>query len=291
MNRPIYIIGSGGMLGNELSRIFDTNVRTLTRMELDVTDKEAVSRILAGEPKIIINASGYTDVNAAEANKDLAMQVNGKAVGYLAEAARQSGSVLVHISTDYVFDGKDADGYTEDALPENPLNVYGVSKLAGEEALRSVAPDYYLIRTSWIFGRDTGSFPHTMLRLAHERDMLKVVNNQHGKPTYVVDLACAIKDMADKIDTPDQHSFGTYHITNEDITTWYDYALEIFRLSGMDSKINVTAVPSSEFPSPAKRPQYSVLINTKFPPLRSWQEALAEYLDLMPKDYLIDTTG
>ena len=279
------------MLGNELSRVFDSNVRTLTRMELDVTDKEAVSRILSGEPKIIINATGYTDVNAAERNKDLAMEINGKAVGYLAEVAKQSGSVFIHISTDYVFDGQNAEGYSEDARPANPLNAYGVSKLAGEEELRSIAPDYYLIRTSWLFGRSGDSFPHTMLRLASERNTLKVVNDQHGKPTYVADLAQAIGDMVKKTDTPEQHSFGTYHIINEDITTWYDFAQEIFRISGLASTVQVTAVSSLEFPSPAKRPEYSVLLNTKLPHLRPWQEAIADYLGSMPKDYLIDTTG
>ena len=189
--------------------------------------------------------------------------MNGDAVG-IAEAAKTLGIPIVHYSTDYVFSGDFSLGYSEDA-PRKPLNAYGRSKATGEEHLERSGAKYYLVRTSWLYGKRGKNFVDTMLRLADEKKELRVVNDQHGKPTYAVDLARATKEL---LTTP--RPFGTYHVTNEGETTWYDFAVRILQLAGKQTA--VVPVSSKEFPTPAKRPTYSSLINTKLPPIRRWKK-------------------
>ena len=277
----VVILGAKGMLGNDLGKVFyDLSPYFLDKGELDITDQKGTSALLRHlSPDVVINAAAYTDVDGCEINRELAMKVNGEAPGYLAKAAKDVGAVFVHYSTDYVFDGKKIEGYSEDDKSGNPLNFYGETKLVGENAVREAGGEYYLIRTSWLYGINGKNFVETMLRLAKERKELRVVNDQHGKPTFSLDLARKTRELIEN-----KKDFGIYHITNEPATTWHDFAAEIIHrgltphLRGQTPEL--TPCTSSEFPRPAKRPTYSILKNTKLPPLRPWQEALSEYLSL-----------
>jgi len=292
MEKNILIIGARGMLGCDLMKVFQgLNPLGIDKEELDITSKEAVENfILELKPILVINAAAYTDVGGCEQNQDLAMRVNGDAVGYLAKAAEKIGATLVHYSTDYVFDGKSPEGHKEDNEPKNPINFYGKSKLFGEKLLKENCRNYYLIRTSWLFGRHGKNFVDTILKLGKEKEELKVVNDQHGKPTYTMDLAKRTKELLDG-----KSPFGVYHITNEGITSWYDYALKIFeiykQLNPGQKLAKVVPCASAEylrftrrsfvkqnFCGSAKRPIWSILLNTKLPSSRPWEEALRDYL-------------
>ena len=271
----ILILGYKGMLGDELVKVFgENNELTLwDRSEIDIADRKDVeNKIGELKPEAVINAAAYTAVDLAEGEgKEIAHQVNGEAVGFLAEACEKNNSVLIHYSTDYVFDGENENGYKEDE-ERDPLNEYGRSKARGEELLQEVNPKFYLIRSSWLFGANGKNFVETMLRLAGEREELRVVNDQHGKPTYAKDLAERTRELLES-----KKPFGIYHLTNEGVCTWYEFAVKIFELAGMEVK--VIPVASSEFPTPAKRPAYSGLVNTKLSLSRSWEEALKSYLE------------
>lgn len=275
----ILITGSKGMLAQEIAEVFSGEELLLPgREELDITGKDAVREIVKKEsPDIIINCAAYTDVEKAEEEREEAMAVNARAVGNLARAAAENNAIFVHFSTDYVFDGRKKDGYKEDETPKNPVNFYGISKLAGESEILNVAQykdgfRYYLIRTSWVFGAGGKNFVETVTSLSLSKPELRVVDDQIGKPTYALDLARATKTLLEK-----KYPFGIYHIVNDGAVTWYNYARKILELKG----INVSVKPQSAKDSGAKaaRPQHSILLNTKFPPLRPWQEALKEYLE------------
>jgi dTDP-4-dehydrorhamnose reductase len=275
----ILIIGAKGMFGQELAKVFkDLNPLLWDKEELDITNQKQVEDIIdRNYPlELIINAAAYTDVDAAETNQELAQQVNGQAVGYLAQAASKIGTVLVHYSTDYVFDGQKKQGYQEDDQPINPVNVYGQSKLLGEKLLQVNCQKYYLIRTSGLYGSGGKNFVETILKLAQQKDKLKVVNDQYFKPTYALDLAIETRKLIER-----KPSFGTYHLTNEGVTNWCDFAKKIcqiyFQLAGIKLS-KIIPCSSKDFPRPARRPSYSILQNTKLPPLRPWREALREYL-------------
>jgi len=291
----IVILGAKGMLGKDLGRVFfDFSPHLLDKDELDITDKESVQKLFSAlKPNVVINAAAYTDVDGCETNKDLATKVNGVSPGYLAEASKDVGAIFVHYSTDYVFDGTKQEGYSEDDEPggftrqgAGPINFYGESKLAGESAVHKVGGDYYIIRTSWLYGTDGKNFVETILQLAQEINNISVVNDQHGKPTFSLDLARRTKEIIEG-----KKDFGIYHITNEPATTWYDFAKEIIKQGGEIIKkgsdpewsVSVMSCSSTKFPRPAKRPQYSILKNTKLPLMRPWQEALREYLSLRKK--------
>jgi dTDP-4-dehydrorhamnose reductase len=276
--KKILIIGAKGMLGQDLVKIFSTDknydVISLDLKNLDITSKDDVfGKIGDITPEIIINAAAFTNVDGCEdeAKKDLCMKVNGEALGYLASCASQINSILVHYSTDYVFNGKKSEGYKEDEKEINPVNFYGKSKALGEKKLQENTKKFYLIRTSWLYGKGGKNFVDTMLKLAETKKELKVVDDQHGKPTYTVDLAKRTKELVDK-----NLPYGIYHITNEGETTWFKFAKKFFELAGVNVKIKPCA--SREFPRPARRPTYSSLINTKLSPSRPWGEALSEYL-------------
>lgn len=280
----IVIIGAKGMLGKDLERVFfDFKLYLLDKDELDITDKESVQKLFLNlKPSIVINAAAYTDVDGCEVNRELAMRVNGVAPGYLAEASKDIGAVFIHYSTDYVFDGSKKEGYSEDDEPGDFINFYGESKSAGEYAVREAGGNYYIIRTSWLYGINGKNFIETILRLAEEKDKIRVVDDQHGKPTFSLDLARKTLELIEL-----KKDFGVYHIINEPEITWYDFASEIIK-NGPNSKKVIEVMPcsSSEFPRPAKRPQYSILKNTKLTPMRLWQEALVEYLSLRKKDII-----
>lgn len=266
----ILILGSEGMLGTALMRVFPDAIG-YDKNELDITDHDALHDALyEREPDFVINAAAYTNVDNAESEPALAALVNGKAPLYIAEICRDISATLVHFSTDYVFDGKNPDGYNEEDEP-NPINTYGRSKLLGEKAIQENLGHYFIVRTSWLFGPNGKNFVDTMLKLGRDKKELKVTDDQIGKPTYTFDLADAVQ----KLITHD-FSYGIYHITNEDAVSWHNFACEIFNEVGL--KVNVKAISSDELDRPAERPLCSILKNNKFPLLRSHKSALAEYL-------------
>lgn len=292
----ILILGARGMLGTALREEFkDLDPTCWDREELDIIDADAVQQKIAAEhPTIIINAAAYTDVDGAEKQRELAFAVNEHGVRNLATTARHIGATLVHYSTDYVFPGtlpsREASagaarffdsagnflGYPEDWPPGPPVNAYGESKLAGERVLQEIAPTFYLIRSAWLYGPNGDNFVDTMLHLAQEKDQLSVVDDQHGSPTYTKDLAFATRRLIEE-----QFATGVYHLVNAGSTTWYEFARKIFELAGLT--VHVKPLTSQEFPRPAARPRYSMLNNMRGPALRSWEEALGEYLSLKLK--------
>src|SRR3989344_3714564 len=266
----IAITGHGGMLAQALAETFQDVDELLlwSRDDLDITDAKAVeTKLEETKPDVVINAAAYTAVDKAEEEETLATRINGDGVRNLAEAAKAIGAKLVHYSTDYVFRGDRAEGYDESFEGYDPVNAYGRSKLAGEQALKEVGGDCYLVRTAWLYGPGGPNFVDTMLSLAEKMPELKVVSDQHGKPTYTVDLAAATKEILEGGYVP-----GIYHVTNETSEggiTWYDFAVEIFKQTGKE--ISVQPCTSEEFPRPALRPEYSVLLNTKLPPRHDWK--------------------
>jgi dTDP-4-dehydrorhamnose reductase len=255
------IIGSSGMLGSDLCKVFPDAVK-FTHKDLDITSREHVLKAIREiSPDVVINAAAYTDVDGCEDNQELAYEVNGNGPGNIAEACSIAGAKLVHFSTDYIFDGSKKE-YAESDTP-NPINVYGRSKLLGERRIIECMGDYRIIRISWLFGTHGKNFVETMLRLSREMDTVKVVNDQFGKPTYTIDLAARVKEIIEL-------EPGIYHITNDGVCSWYEFASSIID--------NVLPCTSEEFSRKAKRPKYSVLANTKTEPMRHWKEALEAYL-------------
>lgn len=256
------IFGAGGMLGTDLQTVFPKAI-SFTHSEMDISDRDAVfSCIEKFKPELVINAAAYTKVDDCEEKKELAFLVNGTAPGYIAEACENIGSKLMHFSTDYVFDGEKKE-YVESDKP-NPINVYGASKLEGEISIAKAAKRYYIIRTSWLFGLHGENFVDKMLKLGSSNPSVKVVNDQFGKPTYTKDLANKVREILNC-------NYGIYHITNEGICSWYEFASAIIP--------NSIPCTSEEFISKAKRPRYSVLRNTKTKPMRHWKDALVDYLE------------
>jgi dTDP-4-dehydrorhamnose reductase len=255
------ILGANGMLGYALRDSFPHAI-LLGHKDMDITDRHAVGEIMKRyRPATVINAAGYTDVDGCEDNREYAFTVNGKAPGIVANACAESGATFVHYSTDYIFDGKSTE-YREDDTP-NPINVYGQSKLFGETCIQENTDDYRIIRTSWLYGSHGRNFVDTIMSISKQMPVVRVVDDQRGKPTYTSDLAKK---------TPEILSCepGIYHITNDGVCSWYEFA----------STFIPNAVPCStaEFPRKAKRPAYSVLVNTKTEQLRHWRDAVTEYL-------------
>ena len=256
------IIGADGMLGFDLCKVFSDAVK-FTHKYIDITDREQVlESIQKIKPNLVINAAAYTDVDGCEDHQELAFKVNGYGPGYIAEACKEIGATLIHFSTDYVFNGSKKE-YIESDTPAEPINVYGRSKLLGEQKIAENLDDYRIIRISWLFGTHGKNFVETMLRLSGEMAQVKVVNDQFGKPTYTVDLANKITEIAE-LDS------GIYHVTNEGICSWYEFASAVIS--------NTVPCTSEEFPRKARRPKYSVLVNTKTKPMRHWKEALKDYM-------------
>jgi len=274
----ILILGAKGMFGHDLMAVFnDSQPIGWDIEEIDITQRDEVFRKIADlSPKVIINAAAYTDVDNAETNQDLAQKVNAEAVGYLTEVCQKIKAIFIHYSTDYVFEGGRKEGYIENNIPQNPVNFYGKSKLLGEKKIINSQLNYYLIRTAWLFGPKSNpcqhkNFVETILKLSQGKNEIKVVNDQFGSPTYTYDLALATKNLLEK-----KFPFGIYHLTNDGVTNWYEFAKEVVKLA--DLKTQILPCSTDEFPRPAKRPKYSILLNTKYPKLRKWEEALKDYL-------------
>ncbi len=244
----------------------------LDQPEIDITKPQDITHaLLTYRPNLVINCAALTAVDQCETREEVADRVNGTAVGYVARACAAQRLPLVHFSTDYVFDGHKETGYAEDDQPGPPINAYGRTKLHGEEQLRLNTTRFYLVRTSWLYGAGGKNFVQTMLDLSKTQPEIRVVNDQHGKPTSTVDLSLFVKSLVQ-----DHAPYGTYHGVNEGATTWYDFAVEIFRQAGLSSIIKPCT--TAEFPRPAQRPAWSILNNTKRPLLRLWTEALRDYL-------------
>lgn len=276
----ILITGSNGMLGHDLQEVLnDKHELILTTSEtLNITDKDQVLKVICeNNPDVVINSAAYTDVDGCEDNHDIAYGVNGEGVRNLALACKEIDCPLVHISTDYVFNGKNNRPWVEDDEID-PINVYGKSKLEGEEAILEILEKYFIVRTAWLYGVNGRNFPKTMLELAENHSEITVVYDEVGSPTYTLDLAYGISQL---IETD---YYGIYHLTNSESCSWCEFARYIFEVADVDVK--VIPVTASEFARPAPRPSYSVLenknwINNGFKPLRSYKEAIKEYIELI----------
>ncbi len=286
----IWLVGNRGMLGREIEELLQERGLPFagTDREVDITDSGRL-RAFARDRSIewIINCAAYTAVDRAEDEPDAARAINAEGPGKLADVAREKGIKLIHISTDYVYDGTKASPYTEDD-DTGPLSVYGKSKLEGEHFIRDVLAGYYILRTAWLFGRYGGNFVHTMLHLFNEKDIVEVVADQRGSPTYSFDLAETVLRIVEQ----DSDRFGIYHYTNRGDTSWFGFANEIYRISrrrGIISRdVRIMPVTSDAFPRRAARPQNSVLSKAKIEEtfglkIPLWQDALERFLDRLAK--------
>lgn len=281
----IWLIGNRGMLGYDVEMLLSTRKFHYigTDIEIDITNfnklKEFVSK---KEIEWIINCAAYTAVDKAESEKQKAFLINGESVKNIALIAKEKNAVLIHISTDYIFDGKNSIPYNEEDKP-NPLSVYGKSKLKGEEYVKEILEKYFIIRTSWLYGKNGKNFVYTMLKLFKERKEIKVVNDQFGAPTYTKDLANVII----KIIEENFCKYGIYHFTNEGSTTWYEFAKTIYRIAkekGIITKnVKILPIRTEEYPTLALRPKFSVLSKEKIKKnlsitIRDWSEALKDFI-------------
>lgn len=275
----VVVCGTGGMLATDVIDIFQSRgheVIGLTIDDLDITDlNPVIAKMQELQPEIVFNAAAFTNVDGCETEQDLAYKVNAIGPRNLAIAADKVGAALVHISTDYVFGGIGQTPFRE-YDPVNPQSVYGKSKLDGEIMVRNNCRRHYIVRTAWLFGINGNNFVKTMIRLGQERDVLTVVNDQMGSPTYTRDLAEAIASLIEK------PTYGTYHLTNSDECTWFEFTQEILHQAGIEGT-KVEPITTEELNRPANRPRYSVLDNYMWrmdghAPLRSYKQALAAYL-------------
>jgi dTDP-4-dehydrorhamnose reductase len=271
------ITGAHGQLGSDLQRVLaDEDVCALGRADLDVADLRAVADAIAEiRPDVVVNSAAYTAVDAAETDEDAAYRVNAAGAAAVASTVARIGGRLIHVSTDYVFDGKSRIPYEVDD-PTRPKSVYGRSKLAGEQAVCELLPGAYVVRTAWLYGATGGNFVKTMARLERERATVTVVDDQFGAPTWTAQLAVALVELGRSPAT----AAGTYHCTNSASTTWFGFARAIFEELGADPS-RVVPTNTASFPRPAPRPAYSVLSDRAWrraglTPLPHWRSALSE---------------
>lgn len=291
MNK-ILVTGVSGQVGGELLKTLTGfgEVIGVDRATLDLANGEEIRQVIADiKPNIIVNPGAYTAVDKAESERELAFAINATAPKIMAEEAAKLGAILLHVSTDYVFDGQKNGAYTEED-PTCSLGIYGESKLLGEHGIEKTEADYLILRTAWVYNAyGKGNFVKTMLRLGAEREELKVVADQIGTPTWAVDIALAITRLLQKTTEPEGESLlrQIYHFTNSGVTSWYDFAVAIFEeaaLLGFPLKVKrVIPINTSQYPTPAKRPAMSVLSTRKlvsvlenYPP--HWRVSLRQML-------------
>ena len=291
----IWLIGNKGMLGNDVEKLLKERglVYWASDKEIDISDYKALEKFGKDKKiKWVINCAGYTKVDKAEEEIDEAFKLNKDGVRNIAIFSEKKQIRLIHISTDYVFDGRqkgegDAAAYTEDDKT-HPINIYGKSKLAGEKEIKKMLEGYFIIRTAWLYGYQGNNFVSTMLRLFKEKEAIKVVDDQWGSPTYTVDLAGAIL----KIIEDDSVKYGIYHFTNKGVTNWYKFARAIYskakklNLISDSKKVVIKAIKTEEYPTAAARPRNSILSKEKIKKefnldIRDWKEALTEYLSFL----------
>ena len=285
----ILVTGANGQLGNEMrivskgssDRYIFTDVE-----ELDITNRDAVMKFVKdNDIKVVINCAGYTNVEKAEDEDNLAELINAQAVGYIAQACKNNDATLIHISTDYVFGGNEGNTPHKENEAVNPTGAYGRTKLHGEQAIEKSGCKYLIIRTSWLYSEFGNNFVKTMRKLTSERDRLNVVFDQVGTPTYALDLAETIMKIIEEIKTPNsklQTPNSIYNYSNEGVTSWYDFAKEICELSG--NVCDIQPCHSDEFQSKVKRPSYSVLDKTKIKnklniTIPYWKESLKNFIE------------
>jgi len=278
----ILVTGSNGQLGSEIrefSKSLDESFFFTDYQELDITDQEAIKTFIDDNKiDIIINCAAYTAVDKAEEDKESADKINHLAVKYLADIAKDRDIKLIHVSTDYVFDGKNYKPYVENDKV-NPQNIYGVTKLAGEEVLKEINPkNSIIIRTSWVYSSFGNNFVKTMLKLGKTKESLTVINDQVGTPTYARDLAKAILDILPQLNSK---KIEIYNYSNEGVLSWYDFAKEIMKMAKLECKIE--PIETKDYPTPATRPHYSLLNKTKIKDQFSvkvpyWKDSLSECL-------------
>jgi dTDP-4-dehydrorhamnose reductase len=284
--KRVLILGAQGQLGIELQKAFQGagEIAALGRDQCDLANPQMIRKVMAEfEPALVLNAAAYTAVDRAESEPQLATWVNGIAPGVLAQEARKLGAMLVHYSTDYVFDGSKKRPWVEDD-PVNPLNTYGQTKLAGEQEIAEAGGRHLIFRTSWVYSPHGTNFLRTMLRLGEEREQLRVINDQIGAPTSAAALARATRTVIDA--GVDDVYCGVYHMTCAGKTSWCGFAQEIFRCAAAPEGKKwpeVIGIRATEYPTPAKRPKNSVMSNAKLQArfgvaLPQWQHALAETL-------------
>ncbi|MBS4040326.1 MAG: dTDP-4-dehydrorhamnose reductase [Flavobacteriales bacterium] len=278
----VLVTGANGQLGQALqsiaSKFLDIKFVFCDSTTLDITNKENIDLIFEKyAPDFCINAAAYTAVDKAESEPEKAYLINVEGVKNLAEVCKNSHTKLLHISTDFVFDGTKNTPYAEEDFP-NPTGVYGITKLKGEQVIQEILEEHFIIRTSWVYSEYGHNFMKTMLRLANEKGSLTVVNDQIGTPTHAVDLAeVLLKIISTNNQQPTTNNYGTYHFSNEGQCSWYDFAKKIFELNHVT--IDLKPIPTASFPTPAKRPSYSVLDKTKIKTtfgltINPWEESL-----------------
>jgi dTDP-4-dehydrorhamnose reductase len=289
--KPILLIGIQGQLGQELPHTLKPvgEIIGVGRKQMDLADGEQIRQVIRQvKPELIVNAAAYTAVDRAETEPELAQAINAIAPTIMAEEAQNLHATLLHISTDYVFDGHKSTPYTEEDAT-NPLNIYGQSKLAGEEGIRKTGGPYIILRTAWVYGTyGRGNFVKTMLRLGAQRQEVRVVADQVGTPTWTRDIAGAIAGLSKlSLESTSEAITGIYHFTNSGVASWYDLAIAIFeegRQLGFPLSIErVVPITTPEYPTPAKRPAYSVLSSHKISALLGtysphWRHSLRQML-------------
>jgi dTDP-4-dehydrorhamnose reductase len=269
------ITGAGGMLGRDVAHACETrgmDVAAYTRADLDIADVHAVNAVVAAErPDVVFNCAAYTDVDGAEADEAGAMKVNADAAGVVARAVSAQNAALVHLSTDYVFDGKSHRPYNESDLP-SPIQAYGRSKLAGEIEVARNAEHHFIVRSSWLFGEGGSNFVKTMLRVGREHGEARVVDDQVGSPTFTGHLAAAVAALAET------DAYGVHHIAGAGACSWHGFAAAIFEEAAVE--VDLSRCATEDFPRPARRPRYSVLETERSQAfaLPDWRDGLAEYL-------------
>lgn len=291
----VLVTGAKGQVGSLLLDCLIAEgyeVKGCDYADLDITSLDSVMTALDWKPNIIVNAAAYTAVDKAESDQETAYAVNAEGVKNLLALAQKAQCPLISISTDYVFNGQSKEPYkVEDET--SPLGVYGVSKRAGEEALEQSSHPFINIRTSWVFGENGNNFVKTMLRLGKERDNLSIVSDQVGCPTYAGDLAKAIKSIVASFEKDGAFEVGHYHLCGDEVVSWYEFAKEIFDravgLEEIEAAPHLSAITTSEFPTAAERPAYSVLDCTKLKDVydiepSNWKEALNKIIPMICSD-------
>lgn len=277
----VLVTGTNGQLGYDVVKeLQKRNIECYgaTRQDFDIIDFNATEKFITNYmPNAVIHCAAYTAVDKAEDEQGLCYLVNASATENIAEICKKINAKMLYISTDYVFDGTKDDFYEVDDKP-NPINVYGKTKLLGEQAVQRILNKYFIVRISWVFGEHGNNFVKTMLRLGKERKEINVVADQYGSPTYTADLAPLLVEM---IQT---EKYGVYHATNEGVCTWAEFAEEIFKIAGMDVKVNY--ITTAEYPTRAIRPMNSRLSKRKlvinnFKTLENWHKDLKNFLNLL----------
>lgn len=292
----VFVAGSKGMLAADLGARLAERGHAVLKGDLpalDITDVNSLRKTIEElGPDVVVNCAAYTAVDRAEEQRELAFKVNGEGAANLATVCRGTGSQLVHISTDFVFDGKKGTPYKESDAT-GPVNAYGASKLDGEVNVRKILPGSLIVRTSWLYGAGGSNFVKTIIRLSLEKESLDVVEDQVGCPTYTVDLAEAVVNLVEAGRT------GTFHFSNDGVTSWYDFASEIvetLKQKGAPLRLkDLRPVSTDQFPRPARRPRYSVLDKTKYreaigADIPNWQEALKRFIGSHSLEALTEDT-